>query len=66
MAQAYVVFIPHSAAPLASESTVATVDDPFVTPAPVPTAGALFEISDWSTDVEQMLNIGSQSSGAGA
>jgi type VI secretion system secreted protein Hcp len=66
MAQAYVVFIPHSAAPLASESTVATVDDPFVTPAPVPTAGALFEISDWSTDVEQALHIGSQSSGAGA
>ena len=66
MAQAYVVIVPHSGAPLASESLVERVDDPFVTPAPVPTAGALFEIEDWSFDVEQTLKIGSQSSGAGA
>lgn len=66
MAQAYVVFVPYSGAPLASGSTVEPIDDPFVTPAVVSTAGALFEISDWSTDVEQTLNIGSQSSGAGA
>jgi type VI protein secretion system component Hcp len=66
MAQAYVVFVPYSGSPLASESTVAGVDDPFLAPAPVPTAGALFEIADWSLDVEQTLNLGSQSTGAGA
>jgi type VI protein secretion system component Hcp len=66
MAQAYVVFVPYSGAPLVSESTVDRIDDPFVAPSPVATAGALFEIDRWSTDVEQMLNIGSQSSGAGA
>ncbi len=66
MAQAYVVFVPHSGAPLASESSVGSINDPFVTPNPVPTAGALFEIADWSMDVEQTLNIGSQGSGAGA
>jgi hypothetical protein len=29
-------------------------------------APALFEVSDYSFDIEQVLNIGSQSSGAGA
>jgi type VI protein secretion system component Hcp len=66
MAQAYVVFIPSSGVPLAGESTAARVDDPFLAAASVPTAGALFEIEDWSTDLEQTLNIGSQSTGAGA
>jgi type VI secretion system secreted protein Hcp len=66
MAQAYVVFVQHSGTALASESTVERVDDPFVSPAPVPTAGTLFEVEDWSFDVEQTLNIGSSSTGAGA
>jgi type VI protein secretion system component Hcp len=64
--ESYVVFVPYSEAPLPSESTVDHVDDPFVVPNPVPTDGALFPIDDWSMDVEQTLNIGSQSSGAGA
>jgi hypothetical protein len=31
-----------------------------------PKGSALFEINDFSFDIEQVLNIGSQSSGAGA
>jgi type VI protein secretion system component Hcp len=39
----------------------------FSTSAPVPTtAPALFEVEDYSFDIEQTLNIGAQSSGAGA
>lgn len=33
---------------------------------PIPGPGALFEVKEYSFDVEQTLNIGSQSSGAGA
>jgi bacteriocin-like protein len=34
---------------------------------PAPTKGsAIFEVKDFSFDIEQTLNIGSQSSGAGA
>ena len=36
------------------------------TAAPKPGAGALFEIDEYNFDIEQTLNIGSQSSGTGA
>jgi type VI secretion system secreted protein Hcp len=66
MIESYVLFVPYAQAPLPSGSIVDHVDDPFADPDPVPTEGALFAIEDWSMDVEQILNIGSPSSGAGA
>ena len=60
----YVVFVPADGTPLTGDgNTVAGLVDPFrsgVDP------NAFFAIDSWSTDVEQTLNIGSQSTGAGA
>jgi type VI protein secretion system component Hcp len=65
----YTVFHPYDAAALTGSSQIS-----FPTPAtadPFPGGGELtgrsfFPISGWSNNVEQTLNIGSQSSGAGA
>ena len=66
MIESYVAFLPYSGVPVPSDLTLDHVDDPFVKPTPVATDGALFAIDDWSMDLEQTLNIGSQSTGAGA
>jgi type VI protein secretion system component Hcp len=65
MAQSYVVITPQGGPALASAENTksAGLVDPFqdgVDPA------AFFGITDWSMDVEQSLNIGSQATGAGA
>ena len=68
---AYMMFQPASGTVLKGESqvvfdaksdTLAQGKDPLQTL----TAGSVFEIDDFSFDIEQILNIGSQSSGAGA
>jgi len=64
---AYMVFVPYQGAALKSESQVdfknntEELADPFKS-----NAGAVFEVESYSFDVEQVLNIGSQSTGAGA
>jgi type VI secretion system secreted protein Hcp len=75
---AYVVFVPYNGTAPDSESQVdmsknseelASVLKPFATASNSggkATAGKIFEIEDYSFDIEQVLNIGSQSSGAGA
>ena len=52
---------------LPSESTldVSTLTDYTGRPFPPGTKGSVFELLDWAVDVEQTLNIGSASSGAG-
>jgi Type VI secretion system effector, Hcp len=35
-------------------------------PKPAPVRRGLFELEDWSFDIEQTLSIGSQSTGSGA
>jgi len=64
----YMQFIPATGKPLPGESQVVldTSTDTLANAAPALTAGTLFEIDDFSFDIEQVLNIGSQSSGAGA
>jgi len=68
----YMAFIPPSGTALTGESQVATgafTNDTLAkgtSPDPALTAGTVFEIDDFSFDIEQVLNIGSQSSGAGA
>jgi type VI protein secretion system component Hcp len=66
-------FQPYVGSPLAAESQVdmsqnnenlATAGSPSLKA--LASAGQLFEIEDYSFDVEQTLNIGSQSTGAGA
>ena len=63
----YMVFVPYKGTPLASESSVdfaknaEALADPFKN-----NAGKVFEVEDYSFDIEQTLNIGSQSTGAGA
>lgn len=75
---AYVIFKPYSLAPLDSESQVdmskntEELAEPFKKYTAAPSSGGkanvgqIFEIEDYSFDIEQTLNIGSQSSGAGA
>src|ERR1700759_3293362 len=72
---AYMFFQDYDSKYLASESQVKLTKgpgdndlvDPFVSAAAPQKQGCgLFEIDDYSFDVEQTLNIGSQSSGAGA
>src|SRR3978361_420805 len=73
----YMYFLPYTGAPLKSESTVDLTkqkDDPLSKTFPFKKYSgaltdkdrALFEIEDFSFDIEQTLNIGSQSTGAGA
>ncbi len=74
----YVVFIPYNGSALTSESMVdmSTNTEALAqdmrkyatgqTASGVSKAGQIFEIEDYSFDIEQTLNIGSQSSGAGA
>lgn len=70
----YVVFIPYNKPALQSESMVDMSNSnevlaqdlkQYATGKPGQ-PGQLFEIEDYSFDIEQVLNIGSQSSGAGA
>jgi type VI protein secretion system component Hcp len=70
---AYMAFQPYNSPILSAESqvdmgqnteTLATSGTPTLTA--LAKAGQLFEIEDYSFDVEQTLNIGSQSTGAGA
>jgi type VI secretion system secreted protein Hcp len=70
---AYMTFVPYVGSPLASESQVdmSLNTENLATQGPVnlanaAKAGQIFEIEDYSFDVEQTLNIGSQSTGAGA
>ena len=68
---AYVFFLPYNTtSPLASESQVdMTNNSEELAKADLKkyaAAGQLFEVEDYSFDIEQVLNIGSQSSGAGA
>src|SRR6195952_5595768 len=59
----FLVFTPYGADPLTTEGTHLPITDL----RGVAYAGnTLLEVSDYSFDVEQVLNIGSQSSGAGA
>jgi type VI secretion system secreted protein Hcp len=64
---AFLQLVPYNSPPITSESQV-VVDfrDPLPGRPPIKGPGALFEIEDYSFDVEQTLNIGSQSTGAGA
>jgi type VI secretion system secreted protein Hcp len=65
----YMAFMPPKGPALTGESQVsanAFTNDNLAKQAPAITAGAVFEIDDFSFDIEQVLNIGSQSSGAGA
>lgn len=64
----YMVFVPYSGSALAAESQVDfsnNNEDLAKNPVPL-TSGQVFEVEDYSFDIEQTLNIGSQSSGAGA
>ncbi len=61
---AYMVFTDHAGTPIKGESQVTWSDS-----SPLGSGiqgGNLFEIDDFNFDIEQVLNIGSQSSGAGA
>ena len=65
----YMTFIDPSGKALQGESQVAAdsfAKDDLAKQAPPVQAGNVFEIDDFSFDIEQVLNIGSQSSGAGA
>ena len=71
---AYMAFQDYSGNWLKSESQVVTTNNteplmgaqPIAFPTTSPTAPFVFEIEDFSFDIEQTLNIGSQSKGAGA
>jgi type VI secretion system Hcp family effector len=74
---AYMFFLDYSGQYLQSESQVSFgklaangISDPFITAlaAPVtnPPGSCIFEVTDYSFDIEQILSIGSQSRGAGA
>jgi type VI protein secretion system component Hcp len=63
------MFKPYNQAPLQAESQVsfANQQGEMIASTPVAVAaGTVFEIEDYNFDIEQTLNIGSQSSGAGA
>jgi type VI secretion system secreted protein Hcp len=65
----YVVFIPYTGSPLVSESQVDMSKNSEELASDLKSyasASQLFEVEDYSFDIEQVLNIGSQSSGAGA
>jgi type VI secretion system Hcp family effector len=65
----YVVFIPYTLPPLLSESQVDMSKNNEELASDLKnyaTASQLFEVEDYSFDIEQVLNIGSQSTGAGA
>lgn len=65
----YMTFFKPGNVPVAGESQVAAdafSKDDLAKIAPAVQAGNVFEIDDFSFDIEQVLNIGSQSSGAGA
>src|SRR5580700_3366336 len=65
----YVVFIPYTGSPLLSESQVDMSKNNEELASDLKnyaTASQLFEVEDYSFDIEQVLNIGSQSAGAGA
>lgn len=59
----YLVFIPETGSPWTGEGHGTHLVDPFEKSL---SDNAFFPIESWSVDVEQTLNIGSQSSGAGA
>jgi type VI secretion system Hcp family effector len=60
----YVVFVPYDGTPLTGDgNTAAGLVDPFRDGVD---QRAFFAIDSWAMDVEQTLNIGSQSTGAGA
>lgn len=64
---AFLQLVPANGVPLTSESqTAITFTSPVAGRPPVKGPGALFEIEDYSFDIEQTLAIGSQSTGAGA
>jgi type VI secretion system secreted protein Hcp len=65
----FVVFIPYTLPPLLSESQVdmsKNNEDLAQDLKGFASASQLFEVEDYSFDIEQVLNIGSQSTGAGA
>jgi type VI secretion system Hcp family effector len=65
----YVVFIPYTGSPLSSESQVDMSKNNEELASDLKgfaSASQLFEVEDYSFDIEQVLNIGSQSTGAGA
>jgi len=65
----YVVFIPYTLPPLLSESQVDMSKNNEELASDLKSyasASQLFEVEDYSFDIEQVLNIGSQSTGAGA
>ena len=65
----YVVFIPYTGSPLSSESQVdmsSNNEELAKDLKGYASAKQLFEVEDYSFDIEQVLNIGSQSTGAGA
>ncbi|WP_375501858.1 type VI secretion system tube protein Hcp [uncultured Jatrophihabitans sp.] len=66
----YLVFYPYSGNALVSETTTAFKTpaqvDPFPASGTPLTATSFFPVQQWSEDILQTLNIGSQSSGAGA
>ena len=59
----YLVLTPYGGSPLNAEGTHAPITDLLGVQHP---GNTLLEVSDYSFDVEQTLNIGSQSTGAGA
>jgi Type VI secretion system effector, Hcp len=64
---AFLQLVPYNSQPLTSDSQGGRrLQRPAPGTAADQGAGALFEIEDYSFDVEQTLNIGSQSTGAGA
>jgi type VI secretion system secreted protein Hcp len=64
----YMQFLPAQGGALQGESQVQLdlSNDTLAKASPALSQGAIFEIDDFSFDIEQVLNIGSQSSGAGA
>jgi type VI secretion system Hcp family effector len=63
---AFMWFQDYSAKYLESESQIDLSKDPQKTALHYPPNNNIFEVEDYSFDIEQTLNIGSQSSGAGA
>jgi type VI secretion system Hcp family effector len=65
----YTFFLPYTGSALSSESQVDMTnnnEDLATDLKTYATSSQLFEVEDYSFDIEQVLNIGSQSSGAGA
>jgi hypothetical protein len=51
---------------LEARLALSTATPPAITSQPLPPSGAIFEVKDYSFDIEQVLNVGAQASGAGA